>query len=91
MPFSDVAAHFKPEQVGKLVVAFGAAWQHLLVSEMPTTPLELERLRQQLTQHLLASASTGEFDPQKLTEMALRALMKRRRFSLNGGAPNSVM
>jgi hypothetical protein len=35
-------------------------------------------LRSKLAQHILASASTGEFDPEELKDRALRALMRRQ-------------
>jgi hypothetical protein len=64
----------------------GAAWPQLLFQDIPKTPLELRQLKQKLAHHILASASTGVFDPEKLKEAALRALMKQARSSsLDGG------
>jgi hypothetical protein len=86
MPFRDFAPHFQPEQLDKLNAAFEAAWPQLLFDDIPRTHLELRQLKQKLAHHILASASTGVFDPEKLKEAALRALMKQARStSLNGG------
>ena len=81
MPFRDFALHFQPEQLDKLNAAFKAAWPQLLFEDIPKTPLELRQLKQKLAHHILASASTGVFDPEKLKEAALRALMKQARSS----------
>jgi hypothetical protein len=85
MPFRDFAPHFQPEQLDKLNAAFEAAWPQLLFDDIPRTHLELRQLKQKLAHHI-SSASTGVFDPEKLKEAALRALMKQARStSLNGG------
>jgi hypothetical protein len=73
VPFRDVSNHFQPEQLDNLTAAFDAVWRQLLFAETAKTPLELKLLRQRLAYHILASASTGQFDPEKLTEQALRA------------------
>jgi len=86
MPFREFAPYFQPEQLDTLNAAFEAAWPQLLFDDIPKTPLELRQLKQKLAHHILASASTGVFDPEKLKEAALRALMKQARSSsLNGG------
>ena len=86
MPFRDFASHFQPEQLDNLNIAFKAAWPQLLFEDIPKTPLELRQLKQKLAHHILASASTGVFDPEKLKEAALRALMNQARSSsLDGG------
>jgi hypothetical protein len=86
MPFRDFAPHFQPDQLDKLNAAFEAAWPHLLFTDIPRTSLELNQLKEKLAHHILASASSGVFDPEKLKEAALRALMRQARSSsLNGG------
>ena len=85
MPFRDFASHFQPEQLDNLNTAFKAAWPQLLFEDIPKTPLELRQLKQKLAHHILASASTGVFDPEKLKEAALRALMKQAKSSSLGG------
>ena len=79
MPFRDFASHFQPEQLDNLNTAFKAAWPQLLFEDIPKTPLELRQFKQKLAHHILASA--GVFDPEKLKEAALRALMKQARSS----------
>jgi hypothetical protein len=81
MPFREFAPYFLPEQLDKLNAAFEAAWPQLLFDDIPKTRLELRQLKQKLAHHILASASTGVFDPEKLKEAALRALIKQARSS----------
>lgn len=76
MPFSHVAPVFQPEQIAKLTAAFDQAWLQLSFAHRTNTPLELEWLRRRLANYLLACASGGEFDPDKLAEQALRALCR---------------
>lgn len=78
MPFSHVAPVLQPEQLAKLTAAFDQAWSQLSFAQRADTPLELEWLRRRLANYLLACASRGEFDPDKLTEQALRALCRVR-------------
>ena len=76
MPFSHVPPVFQPEQLVRLTAAFDQAWPQLSFAHRADTPLELEWLRRRLANYLLACASRGEFDPDKLTEQALRALCR---------------
>src|SRR5215210_2502569 len=77
MPFRDVATHFEPEQLDKLTAAFDTAWPQLLLAIKPETHLKERLLRQRLAHYILATASTGQFQPEILTEQALRALIYR--------------
>ena len=77
MPFSHVASSYQPEQLAKLTEAFNQAWPPVSFAHRDCNTAELEWLRRRLANYLLACASTGEFDPDKLTEQALRALIKR--------------
>jgi hypothetical protein len=77
MPFREVASSFQPEELDKLKAAFDAAWQQLLAVN-GGTEAQIELLRKQLAQHILASACTGQRDVEIMKDNALRALMKRR-------------
>jgi hypothetical protein len=77
MPFREVASDFQPDELDKLTAAFDGAWQRLVVANGVDTDLQIELLRKTLAQHIIAYAKTGQLDPEKLKDSALRALMKR--------------
>jgi hypothetical protein len=77
MPFREVASDFQPDELDKLTAAFNGAWQQLVIANGVDTELQIELLRKQLAQHIVAFARTGQLDPEKLKDSALRALMKR--------------
>jgi hypothetical protein len=76
MPFREIASDFQPDELDNLTAAFNGAWQQLVVANGVDTELQIELLRKTLAQHIIACARTGEFDPEKLRDSALRALMK---------------
>jgi hypothetical protein len=76
MPFREVASDFQPDELDNLTAAFNGAWQQLVIANGVDTELQIELLRKTLAQHIIACARTGEFDPEKLRDSALRALMK---------------
>ena len=80
MPFGHVASGFQPHELDILNVAFNDAWQQLAAANTASTKFEQSLLRKKLAQHIIATASTGQFDPRKLTEFALRALLKKPAF-----------
>jgi hypothetical protein len=77
MPFREVASDFQPDELDRLTAAFNGAWQQLVVANGLDTELQIELLRQKLAQHIMACARSGQLDPDKLKDSALRALMKR--------------
>jgi hypothetical protein len=77
MPFSHAARDYQPEQLAKLTAAFDQAWPQVLLANGASTPAQLKRLRQRLADYILDCASGGEFDSEKLREMALHALVRR--------------
>ena len=77
MPFREVASDFQPDELDNLTAAFNSAWQQLLVANGVDTELQGELLKTTLAQHIIACARAGQFDPEKLKDSALRALMKR--------------
>jgi hypothetical protein len=78
VPFSHVSRNFQPEQLDSLTAAFDLAWEQLLSANGFSVEFDALSLRSKLAQHILASASTGEFDPEELKDRALRALMRRQ-------------
>jgi hypothetical protein len=76
MPFSHVASDYEPEQLAKLTAAFDQAWPQVLLAKGASTPAQLEWLRKLLANYILDCASRSEFDPEKLSEIALRSLVR---------------
>jgi hypothetical protein len=76
VPFSHVASDYNADQLAKLTDAFNKAWPQVLLAKGASTPAQLEWLRKLLANHILDCASRGEFDPEKLSGMALRALVR---------------
>jgi hypothetical protein len=79
MPFSHVAPAFQPEQLAKLTEAFDRAWPAVYLADSNDNSISLAWQRERLANYILACASQGEFDPNKLAGHALRALIKRDR------------
>jgi len=76
MPFSHVANSYQPEQLDKLTEAFNLVWPHVLANGT-ATDIELELMRRRLANFIVACASLGEFEPEKLRETALRAFLPK--------------
>jgi hypothetical protein len=70
MPFSQVASNFQPEQLTKMTAAFARAWPR--VCHSANSPSELKWLQKRLANYILACASGGEFDPDKLFQYVPR-------------------
>src|SRR6476620_9899914 len=87
MPFRHVASGFRPHELDILRVAFNDAWQQLATANDANIEWERGPLKKKLAQHIIATASTGQFDPKKLTEFALRALLKKQPSALSAKAP----
>ena len=81
MPFDHVNSNFQPHELCILNVAFNDAWQQLAAVNGGTTEFQQQLLRKKLAQHIIATASTGQFDPRMLTGFALRALLKKPAFA----------
>jgi hypothetical protein len=77
MPFREVASSFQPDELTRMTAAFDDAWQQLVVANDVNTELQIELLRTMLAEHIITCARTGQFDPEKLKDSALRTLMKR--------------
>ena len=77
MPFSHVANSYQPEQLDKLTEAFNLVWPQVVLANGTATDIELERIRHRLANFIVACASLGEFEPEKLRETALRAFLPK--------------
>ena len=77
MPFRHVINDYQPEQLAKLTEAFNLVWPEILANSAGTE-IQIERLRQQVANFIIACASSGgEFDTEKLRATALRAFTNR--------------
>ena len=77
MPFSHVANSYQPEQLDKLTEAFNLVWPQVVLANGTATDIELERIRHRLDNFIVACASLGEFEPEKLRGTALRAFLPK--------------
>jgi hypothetical protein len=76
MTFADYRSFFKPDELNALTAAYDSAWKHLCAAHSAMTPAQEADLKERLAKMILASACTGERDPERLTEIALRGLGK---------------
>jgi SpoU rRNA methylase family enzyme len=76
MPFSHVANSYQPEQLDKLTEAFNLVWPQVVLANGTATDIELERIRHRLANFIVACASRGEFEPEKLRETALAIIVR---------------
>ena len=77
MPFSHVGNSYQPEQLDKLTEAFNLVWPQVVLANGTATDIELERIRHRLANFIVACASQGEFEPEKLR--GLRSELSYRR------------
>lgn len=77
MPFSHVRNSYQPEQLDKLTEAFNLVWPQVVLANGTATDIELERIRHRLANFIVACASQGEFEPEKLRGTALRAFLPK--------------
>ena len=78
MTFQKYAAFFQPHELDALTASYDAAWQQIQAIK-PITPREASVLGNNLAQIILASACTGERDTERLTQIALRAVLSKQR------------
>jgi hypothetical protein len=77
MPFSHVRNSYQPEQLDKLTDAFNLVWPQVVLANGTATDIELERIRHRLANFIVACASRGEFEPEKLRQTAPRAFLPK--------------
>jgi hypothetical protein len=56
---------------------FNLVWPQVVLANGTATNIELERIRYRLANFIVACASRGEFEPEKLRETALRAFLPK--------------
>ena len=88
MPLSQIRSHYKPNQHAKLVEAFNLVWPKVMLAKPVANTAQLEWLRERLENFIVACASGGEFEPERLRATALRAFTKQSR-GMSTGEPNA--
>jgi hypothetical protein len=78
MPFSHVRHSYQPEQLASLTEAFNLVWPEIMLANGAATNNQLDRLRKSVANFILTCACRGEFEPEKLKEIALRAFASVR-------------
>ena len=77
MHLQDYSSFFRPLEFDAMTAAYDAAWQHMR-TDMPTlTADQVQVLKKNLAQMILASACTGKRDAVRLKEIALRGVSAR--------------
>ena len=75
MPFRAYSSHFASDELSAFNAAYEAAWQHLRSTVVTVDHAAV--LKKNLAQIILASACNGERTPERLKDIALRALDSR--------------
>jgi hypothetical protein len=89
MPLSQFRSHYKPDQHAKLVEAFNLVWPKVMLAKPVANTAQLEWLRERLENFIVACASGGEFEPERLRATALRAFTKQSR-GMSTGESNAT-
>jgi hypothetical protein len=77
MPFSHVAQEYQPEQLKNLTQAFDLAWPKVVQACRVRNEDQAICLRERVANYILACAAAQcEFDPEKLSQSAIRAFCK---------------
>jgi hypothetical protein len=74
MPFSHVKSEFQPEQLAKMTAAFDMAWPTVSAANSCD---KIGLLRERLAHYIIACASGGELDPDKLKGLAIKAFTRQ--------------
>jgi len=77
MRLRDYSSFFRPEEFDAITAAYDAAWQHLQTNKPTLTADQVQVLKKNLAQIILASACTGKRDVVRLKEIALRGVSGR--------------
>jgi len=78
MRLRDYSPFFQREELDAMMAAYDAAWQHLRANRPSLTAEQVEVLKKNLTQIILASACNGKRDVVRLKEIALRGVSGRQ-------------
>lgn len=70
-----MARAFDPETVNLIALVYNAAWREIEAAAPKPMPLSQRTdASSSLTQHIMAAVETGERNPDKLKEIALKAM-----------------
>jgi len=78
MRLRDYSPFFEPEELDAMTAAYDAAWQHLRTNRRTLTAGQVQVLKKNLVQIILASACNGKRDVMRLKEIALRGVSGRQ-------------
>jgi len=82
MPFSRFKTQYQPEQLAKMIEAFELVWPQASSASGGLDENGMERLRTRLANYIVACASQGEFDPEKLAAFAIRAFADSKLYNI---------
>jgi hypothetical protein len=77
MRLQEYSSFFRPEEFDAMTAAYHAAWQHVRTNRPTLTADQVQVLKKNLAQIILASACTGKRDLARLKEIALRGVSGR--------------
>ena len=77
MRLQEYSSFFRPEEFDAMTDAYHAAWQHMRTNRPTLTADQVQVLKKNLAQIILASACTGKRDLVRLKEIALRGVSGR--------------
>ena len=77
MPLQECSSFFRPEEFDAMRAAYDAVWRHMRTNRPTLTADQVQVLKKNLAQIILASACTGKRDLVRLTEIALRGVSGR--------------
>jgi hypothetical protein len=75
----DYSPFFQPEELDAMTAAYDAAWQHLRTHRPRLTAEQVQVLKKNLAQIILASACNGKRGVVRLKKIALRGVSGRLR------------
>jgi hypothetical protein len=78
MRLRDYSTFFEPEELEAMTAAYDAAWQYLRTNRPSLTAEQVQVLKKNLAQIILASACNGKRDVVRLKEIALRGVSRRQ-------------
>jgi len=77
MRLRNYSSYFRPEEFEAMMAAHDAAWRHLRTQRTTLSGDQVQVLKKNLAQIILASACTGKRDVERLKEIALRGVSGR--------------
>jgi hypothetical protein len=77
MRLRDYSSFFRPEEFDAMSAAYDDAWRHLRTNRPTLTADQVQVLKKNLAQIILASACNGKRDVVRLKEIALRGVSGR--------------